>query len=154
MLHTLESANRPSSPFWVLRVHKVFGVPKAWLPKVLRVDEVLNSWCARSTLSTSCTLGTLGTSCTLGTLRTLCTSRTLGTSCTLSTSSTSGLMRDVTRTLRNWRVLALAVVLLQPIRSVAAAQSQAAGRMLLATVVDTSGKAQVDFGVDDFLIEE
>jgi hypothetical protein len=33
-------------------------------------------------------------------------------------------------------------------------QAQASGRILLATVVDTSGKTQVDFGVDDFVIRE
>ena len=33
-------------------------------------------------------------------------------------------------------------------------QSQASGRILLATVVDASGKTLVDFGVDDFLIQE
>jgi hypothetical protein len=36
----------------------------------------------------------------------------------------------------------------------AASQAQAAGRMLLASVVDASGKTQVDFGVDDFVIQE
>src|SRR5262245_5359245 len=35
-----------------------------------------------------------------------------------------------------------------------AAQAQSSGRMMLASVVDTSGKSQVDFGVDDFVIKE
>ena len=41
-------------------------------------------------------------------------------------------------------------------RPTAAGQSRAqtSGRILLATVVDTSGKTQVDFGVDDFVIRE
>jgi hypothetical protein len=36
----------------------------------------------------------------------------------------------------------------------AASQSQASGRILLASVVDSTGRTQVDFGVDDFLIQE
>src|SRR5262245_44755241 len=36
----------------------------------------------------------------------------------------------------------------------AQAQAQSSGRILLATVVDLAGKTQVDFGVDDFVIEE
>jgi hypothetical protein len=45
---------------------------------------------------------------------------------------------------------------LEPATTSAASQSQsqASGRILLATVVDTSGKTLVDFGVDDFLIQE
>ena len=35
-----------------------------------------------------------------------------------------------------------------------AQQAQASGRILLASVVDTSGRTQVDFGVDDFVIKE
>src|SRR5262249_41374292 len=35
-----------------------------------------------------------------------------------------------------------------------APQTQTSGRILLANVVDMSGKTQVDFGVDDFVIKE
>jgi hypothetical protein len=63
-------------------------------------------------------------------------------------------MRGVRVTIRLGLVLLLGVaVLLRPTTS-RASQSQASGRILLATVVDVSGKTQVDFGVDDFLIQE
>jgi hypothetical protein len=46
-------------------------------------------------------------------------------------------------------------MLLGSIQVAAAQSSQAAtGRLLLATVIDSTGKAQVDVGVDDFLIQE
>jgi len=35
-----------------------------------------------------------------------------------------------------------------------ASQAQSSGRIMLASVVDTSGRTQVDFGVDDFVIKE
>jgi WD40 repeat protein len=51
--------------------------------------------------------------------------------------------------------LGLAVPLKSATTSAASkSQSQASGRILLATVVDRSGKTLVDFGVDDFLIQE
>ena len=43
---------------------------------------------------------------------------------------------------------------LQTATALGAPQAQATGRVLLANVVDSSGKTQVDFGVDDFLIKE
>ena len=51
-------------------------------------------------------------------------------------------------------VLLLGAVLQRPAITLASPQTQAAGRMLLATVTDASGKTQVDFGVDDFLVRE
>jgi hypothetical protein len=44
------------------------------------------------------------------------------------------------------------VAIVKPFTTLAA--PQASGRILLATVVDTTGKTQVDFGVDDFVIQE
>ena len=64
-------------------------------------------------------------------------------------------MRDVRATIRFGLVLVLGLAVpLRPATTSAASQSQASGRILLATVVDTSGKTLVDFGVDDFLIQE
>jgi len=51
-------------------------------------------------------------------------------------------------------VLLLCVAILKPLGTLAAPQPQASGRILLATVVDVTGKTQVDFGVDDFVIQE
>ena len=51
-----------------------------------------------------------------------------------------------------WTVLLAAC--LQTASALGAHQAQATGRILLASVVDSSGKTQVDFGVDDFLIKE
>src|SRR5436190_3200323 len=53
-------------------------------------------------------------------------------------------------------LLALALaLLLGPVPGLFAQASQSAtGRLLLATIVDATGKMQVDFGVDDFLIQE
>src|SRR5262249_2570276 len=51
-----------------------------------------------------------------------------------------------------WTVLIAAC--LQRAPALRAHQAQATGRILLASVVDSSGKTQVDFGVDDFLIKE
>ena len=65
-----------------------------------------------------------------------------------------GLMRVVRVTIRFGLVLLLCVAILKPLRTLAAQQAQAAGRILLATVVDVTGKTQVDFGVDDFVIQE
>jgi hypothetical protein len=67
-----------------------------------------------------------------------------------------GLMRDVRQRIRFGLlpILGLAV-LLTPIAGVTAHQAQpSSGKLLLATVVDASGKTVVDFGVDDFLIQE
>ena len=50
-------------------------------------------------------------------------------------------------------LLALAVPAVPTARTTPT-QVQSSGRILLASVVDTSGKTQVDFGVDDFLIRE
>src|SRR5580765_4800779 len=63
-------------------------------------------------------------------------------------------MRVVRVTIRLGLVLLLCVAILKPLRTLAATQAQASGRILLATVVDVTGKAQVDFGVDDFVIQE
>src|SRR5215467_7856522 len=51
-----------------------------------------------------------------------------------------------------WTVLLAAC--LQIASALDAHQAQATGRILLASVVDASGKTQVDFGVDDFVIKE
>src|SRR6476659_9097372 len=63
-------------------------------------------------------------------------------------------MPAVKVTLRIVLVLVLGAVLQKPAITLAAPQTQAAGRMLLATVIDLSGKTQVDVGVDDFLVKE
>jgi hypothetical protein len=65
-------------------------------------------------------------------------------------------MRGVRVTIRSALVSLLGLfVVLQPGGGLAANQTQpSSGRLLLATVVDTSGKTLVDFGVDDFLIQE
>jgi hypothetical protein len=63
-------------------------------------------------------------------------------------------MRVVSVTTRFGLVLLLGLIAFTPVEAVAAPQAQASGRILLATVVDTTGKTQVDFGVDDFLIQE
>lgn len=67
-----------------------------------------------------------------------------------------GVMPGVMATIRyGLASLAALSLLLWPATRLAAGQSQASsGRLLLATVVDTSGKTLVDFGVDDFLIRE
>jgi hypothetical protein len=63
-------------------------------------------------------------------------------------------MRDVRATIRFGLVLLCGLAVpFRPATS-AASQSRASGRILLATVVDASGKTLVDFGVDDFLIQE
>ena len=62
-------------------------------------------------------------------------------------------MRVVRVSIRFGLVLLLCVAIVKPLRTLAA-QAQASGRILLATVVDTTGKTQVDFGVDDFVIQE
>src|ERR1041384_1429242 len=66
----------------------------------------------------------------------------------------TALMPTVNVPLRIALVLLLGAVLQKPAIALAAPQTQATGRMLLATVVDLSGKTQVDFGVDDFVIKE
>src|SRR5262245_61144685 len=62
-------------------------------------------------------------------------------------------MRVVRVTIGIGLVLLVALALPTPVKIVAG-QAQAAGRILLATVVDVNGKTQVDFGVDDFVIQE
>ena len=62
-------------------------------------------------------------------------------------------MRDVRLPIPLALTLLCAVVLGNPLTT-AAHQAQAAGRILLATVMDVTGKTQVDFAVDDFLIQE
>jgi hypothetical protein len=54
---------------------------------------------------------------------------------------------------RAWWILWIAASL-QTATAIAAPQAQVTGRILLANVVDASGKTQVDFGVDDFVIRE
>jgi len=63
-------------------------------------------------------------------------------------------MPAVKVTLRIALVLLFGAGLQKPAVTLAAPQTQATGRMLLATVVDLSGKTQVDVGVDDFLVKE
>ena len=63
-------------------------------------------------------------------------------------------MRDVRATITLGLVLLCGLAVLvqaSPVRGISISGS---GRILLATVVDISGKTQVDFGVDDFLIQE
>ena len=62
-------------------------------------------------------------------------------------------MRHVRVTIRFGLVLLLGLAVLRPVK-ILARQAQASGRILLATVVDITGKTQVDFGVDDFVIQE
>src|SRR5262245_8177219 len=62
-------------------------------------------------------------------------------------------MRKVRATIRFGLVLLLGLTIAKPVKTLAARQTQT-GRILLATVVDATGKTQVDFGVDDFLIQE
>jgi hypothetical protein len=57
-------------------------------------------------------------------------------------------------TIRLGLVLLLGVAVLKPVKTLATDQPQASGRILLATVIDVTGKTQVDFGVDDFVIQE
>jgi hypothetical protein len=63
-------------------------------------------------------------------------------------------MPDVREPIRFALVLLVAMIVFSRPVLGAAQQPQSAGRILLATVIDVSGKAQVDFGVDDFLIKE
>jgi hypothetical protein len=62
-------------------------------------------------------------------------------------------MRELSVTIRFGLVLLLSLAVLKPVKTLAH-QAQASGRILLATVVDVTGKTQVDFGVDDFVIQE
>jgi hypothetical protein len=63
-------------------------------------------------------------------------------------------MPGVKVTLRIALVVLLGAGLQKPAVTLAVPQTQATGRMLLATVVDLSGKTQVDIGVDDLLVKK
>ena len=63
-------------------------------------------------------------------------------------------MRGVRASLRHRLAVAGAAALLASFDLDAQQPPNATGRLLLATVVDTSGRTQVDFGVDDFVIRE
>src|SRR5262245_33706108 len=69
-------------------------------------------------------------------------------------TSPCGLMHAVSTTSRVCVVVLLAAGLYNTASAVAPPKAQAIGRTLLANVVDATGKTQVDFGVDDFLIRD
>src|SRR5262249_8167007 len=74
--------------------------------------------------------------------------------CTCYAAMRTALMPAVKSTIRIVLVLLLGAVIQKPAITLAAPQTQATGRTLLATVMDVSGKTQVDVGVDDFLVKE
>src|SRR5262245_63518217 len=63
-------------------------------------------------------------------------------------------MRSMSGSIKFALTILIGLGVLQAEDTSAQSQAPSSGRILLATVVDLAGKTQVDFGVDDFVIEE